>query len=67
MTPRFLVIAHHVCHLFPDVVSGPMTHEDAQEAANNIPGRLPPCAHGWTVNVERVGAGAHPKHLYRED
>lgn len=68
MTPRYHVIAHHVSHLFPDLVSGPMTQEDAHRVAGSIPGDLPPGgARGWTVSVERVGAGAHPQHLYGKD
>lgn len=63
MTPRYLVIAHHVSHLFPDVVSGPMTEVEAHRVAGNVPGDLPPGAHGWTVTVQRVGAGNHPHHL----
>lgn len=63
MTPRFHVIAHHVSHLFPDLVSDPMTEAQAYRVADNIPGGLPPGVHGWTVTVQRVGAGNEPEHL----
>lgn len=63
MSPRYHVVAHHVSHLFPDLVSAPMTQAQAYRAAELIPGRLPPGACGWTVNVEPVGAGIHPRHL----
>lgn len=64
MTPRYHVIAHHVSHLFPDLVSGPMTENQANDAAAAIPGDLPPGARGWTTRVERVGAGNRPHHIY---
>jgi len=65
---RYHVVAHHVSHLFPDVVSEPMTIFRAEEAASRIPGDLPSTVHGWTVHVERVGTGAaHAAHLYRKD
>lgn len=67
MTPRYHVVAHHVSHLFPDLISGPMTERQANDAAAAIPGDLPPGARGWTVLVERVGRRAHAHHLYRKD
>lgn len=68
MSARYRVIAHHVSHLFPDVVSEPMTLLRAEKAASCIPGALPKGACGWTVNVEPVGRGkARARHLYGED
>lgn len=63
------VVAHHVSHLFPDVVSEPMTQlqaDRAAEAAQAILGHLPFGARGWTVLVERVGPRTHAHHLYRK-
>lgn len=66
MTPRYRVIAHHVSHLFPDVVSGLMSQGQADTAAALIAGDLPPGA-GWTVRVAPAGADLHPCHLYRRE
>lgn len=67
MSGRYRVIVHHVSHLFPDVVSEPMTRARAEMAARRIPAALPPGAHGWTINVEPVGFWpARARHLDTE-
>jgi hypothetical protein len=65
MSPRYRIVAHHVSHLFPDVVSEPMTFLRAEEAASRLPAALPSVgARGWTVNVEPASARpARARHL----
>lgn len=64
MSPRYRIIAHHVSHLFPDVVSEPMTLPRAELAASRIPDSLPSGARGWIVNVEPASRKpARARHL----